>query len=102
MGDEYAAFRNSEDRLWALIEARSQPGADTERIDERIWDVFGEEWAIVFTDLAGFSRHAARFGIVHFLQVIHEKKKVLLPIVAEHDGFLVKNKSPVSTAGEEL
>lgn len=90
MEHKYSAFENSEDRLWAMIEARSQPGADTESIDRRIWDLFGERWAIVFTDLAGFSRHAARFGIVHFLQVIHEKKKLLLPIVAEHDGFLVK------------
>jgi hypothetical protein len=28
----------------------------------------------------------AAFGIIHFLQVIHEHKRLLLPIVAEHDG----------------
>ena len=80
----------SEARLWTLIEERTQVGADVERIDRRIWDLFGEEWAVVFTDLAGFSRQVAAFGIIHFLQVIHEQKKLLLPVVAAHDGIVCK------------
>ena len=80
----------SETRLWALIEKRTQVGADVERIDRRIWDLFGEDWAIVFTDLVGFSRQTAAFGIIHFLQIIHEAKKVLLPVVADHDGIVCK------------
>ena len=59
-------------------------------IDQRIWDLFGDEWAIMFTDLSGFSRAVAAFGIIHFLQVIFEKKRLLLPIVAAHDGILIK------------
>ena len=58
--------------------------------DARIWDLFGERWTIMFTDLSGFSRNTAKFGITHFLQIIHEKKKMLLPIVAAHDGIVVK------------
>jgi class 3 adenylate cyclase len=77
-------------RLWSLVEERAQPQADTDAIDARIWDLFGEDWAIVFTDLAGFSRQVERFGILHFLQVIWEQKKLLLPIVASHDGILIK------------
>jgi len=61
----------SQDRLEKLIEARLQPGADKEAIDRRIWDLFGEEWAIMYTDLAGFSRQVAEFGIIHFLQTIY-------------------------------
>jgi len=85
--------KGSEARLWALIEERIQPGADLKRIDQRIWDLFGEEWAIMWTDLAGFSRQTAAFGIVHFLQVIHEKKKLLLPVVRDHEGILVKTEA---------
>ncbi len=81
---------SSEARLWALIEERTLPGADLRRIDQRIWDLFGEDWTIMLTDLAGFSRQTAAFGIIHFLQIIHEKKKLLLPIIADHDGILVK------------
>ena len=52
----------SEDRLEKLIQARLRPGADKEAIDRRIWDLFGEEWCVMFTDLSGFSRWVARFG----------------------------------------
>lgn len=83
-------LKGSDARLWDLIELRTKPDADTDAIDRRIWDLFGERWAIMFTDLSGFSRQAAKFGITHFLQIIHEKKKMLLPIVAAHDGILLK------------
>jgi class 3 adenylate cyclase len=83
----------SERRLWQLIEERTLPGADLKRIDQRIWDLFGEDWAVMFTDLAGFSRQTAAFGIIHFLQIIHEQKKLLLPIVADHDGILMKTEA---------
>lgn len=80
----------SQARLWSLIEERCQPGADVARIDERIWDLFGEKWAVMFTDLSGFSRRVEEFGIIHFLQIIHEQHKILLPIVERHDGLLIK------------
>jgi adenylate cyclase len=89
MSTPNVAFR-TEERLWRLIEERTRSGANTEAIDERIWDLFGEEWTIMFTDLAGFSRHVASFGIIHFLQVIYEHKKLLLPIVEEKCGILLK------------
>jgi adenylate cyclase len=83
-------LKGSERRLWQLIDERTRPGADYGRIDQRIWDLFGEDWAVMFTDLAGFSRKVEEFGIIHFLQVIHEHKKLLLPVLAEHDGILIK------------
>jgi L-alanine-DL-glutamate epimerase-like enolase superfamily enzyme len=48
-------LRSSEDRLWSLIEQRTHPDADIAAIDARIWDLFGQEWAVMFTDLSGFS-----------------------------------------------
>jgi adenylate cyclase len=77
-------------RLEALVVQRTQAGADKEAIDQRIWDLFGERWAVMFTDLSGFSRHVAEFGIVHFLQVIHESQRVLVPVIEERDGILLK------------
>jgi adenylate cyclase len=83
-------LKGSEVKLWQLVDARTQPGADRKAIDQRIWDLFGQEWAIVFTDLSGFSRNVAKFGIIHFLQVINDQKKLLTPIVEKHDGIVVK------------
>jgi adenylate cyclase len=80
----------SEDRLSRLIAERMAPGADKERIDERIWDLFGEEWAIVFTDLSGFSRNVETFGIIHFLQTIYESERILVPVIDQNDGILLK------------
>ncbi len=90
MGSDDEFLKNSSGRLWKLIEERLKVGADIDAIDQRIWDLFGEEWSIMFTDLAGFSRQVATFGIIHFLQVIYEQKRLLLPIVERHDGVLIK------------
>ncbi len=69
---------------------RLQPGADRESIDQRIWDLFGEEWCVMATDLSGFSRGVAEFGIIHFLQTIYEAERILVPVVESHDGILLK------------
>lgn len=77
-------------RLERLISQRLEPGADKAAIDAQIWDLFGEEWAIVFTDLTGFSRHVAEFGIIHFLQTIFESERILVPLIEQHSGILLK------------
>ncbi len=78
------------ERLENLIEQRLKPGVDKELIDQRIWDLFGEKWAVMFTDLSGFSRNVAQYGIVHFLQTIHESHRLLIPVLDDHDGILLK------------
>lgn len=80
----------SEDRLEKLMQERLRPGADKVQIDARIWDLFGETWAVMFTDLSGFSRQVAEFGIIHFLQVIYESQRVLGDCIDRHDGILLK------------
>ncbi|PJZ68763.1 adenylate cyclase [Leptospira perolatii] len=81
----------SEDRLEKLIQDRLQPGANKENVDKRIWDLFGEEWCVMFTDLSGFSRGVEKFGIIHFLQTIHESERILIPVIEDHDGILLKS-----------
>ena len=80
----------SEERLENLIRERLEPGSDKQHIDERIWDLFGEHWCVMFTDLSGFSRQVAEFGIIHFLQTIYESATLLIPVIEKHDGILLK------------
>lgn len=80
----------SENRLEKLIEERLKPRANKKEIDKRIWDLFGEDWCVMFTDLSGFSRNVAKFGIIHFLQTIYESERILIPVIEEHDGILLK------------
>ncbi|MCC6464666.1 MAG: adenylate/guanylate cyclase domain-containing protein [Planctomycetes bacterium] len=77
-------------RINRLLRDRAQAGSDKEAIDRHMWELYGETWAVMFTDLAGFSRATERFGITHFLQVIFESFRVYIPIVEEHDGVLLK------------
>lgn len=80
----------SEGRLERMIAERLLPGADQAAIDRRIWDLFGERWAIMYTDLSGFSRRVAEFGIIHFLQTIHESFQLHAPVIDRRSGFLLK------------
>lgn len=80
----------SEDRLENLINERLRKGSNKDLIDKRIWDLFGEEWCVMFTDLSGFSRNVEKFGIIHFLQTIHESQRLLIPILENNDGILLK------------
>lgn len=87
-----AAFVSaSEERLEKLILRRiSSPEKVKKDIDKQIWDLFGEKLAIMFTDLSGFSRNTAKFGIIHFLQTIYESERLLTPLIEEHNGILIK------------
>lgn len=80
----------SQNRLEKLIAERLKPGTDKNKIDKRIWDLFGERWAIMFTDLSGFSRQVAAFGIIHFLQIIYESQRLFGPCIDHNDGILLK------------
>lgn len=77
-------------RLNKLLGDRARQGSDKAAIDAQIWDLYGETWAVMFTDLAGFSRHVASFGVTHFLQVIYESFRLYVPIIEEHNGVLLK------------
>lgn len=78
-------------RLESLMAARLEPDVDKEIIDRRIWDSFGEKWCVMFTDLCGFSRGTEKFGIIHFMQIIFESERLILPIIEDFDGFLIKS-----------
>ena len=80
----------SEERLGRLIEDRMRAGADKALVGKRIWDLFGETWCVMFTDLAGFSRSVEAFGITHFLQTIYAAERELVPLIDENDGILLK------------
>lgn len=42
------------------------------------------------TDLSGFSRGVAEHGIISFLQTLQESSRILLPLIEEHRGILLK------------
>ena len=45
---------------------------------------------MLYTDLSGFSRNVAEFGIIHFLQTIYESHHLLVPVIQQGNGILLK------------
>lgn len=73
-----------------MIERRQQPGADIAAIDAEIWQRFGHQCAVLYTDLVGFSRQVEAFGIIHFLQIIHAARRLLSPEIERCGGAILK------------
>jgi class 3 adenylate cyclase len=80
----------SRHRLEKLIEDRAKPGSNKEAIERRIWELLGDQRAVMFTDLSGFSRNVAKFGIIHFLQTIYESIRIFVPLIEANGGILLK------------
>ncbi|MBN06144.1 adenylate/guanylate cyclase domain-containing protein [Ponticaulis sp.] len=91
MPAEYLTLlEDDEKRLQTLLDERSSLGVETEKIDKKIWDLFGENWAIMFTDLVGFSRSVDSYGIIHFLNSIYSSRELFRPIVNDFNGWLIQ------------
>lgn len=86
----YKYFPTDQHALWKLVEERASNQSDSAAVDQRIWDSFGVDGAIVFTDLAGFSRRAEELGIIHFLEVVYHSQKLLRPIIEKHKGIVIE------------
>ena len=89
----------SNSRLELLLSERLSFKGEPEKqkvIDQRIWDLFGEQWCILFTDLSGFSKNAERFGIIHFLQTIKEAEKLITTFNEENKAKASPGKTNVT------
>lgn len=56
----------------------------------RIWDRFGAEGTVFISDMASFSSTSRKFGVCHFLKLIHRARELIAPIIAHHGGKLLK------------
>lgn len=72
--------------LWKFLDERISADADVKDVDRRIWERFGAEGAVLFTDLSGFTRRSAELGITHFLQIIHQSQILLRPVIENRGG----------------
>ena len=79
------------EELATLLELRRRHDTDRAAIDAAIFQRFGQLQAVMFTDLVGFSRVVEAFGIVHFLQLIHESESLFKPLIEQQGGRCVKH-----------
>ena len=91
----FQLFPSNQHALWKLIEERASVDSDKAAVDQRIWESFGVEGAIVFSDLAGFTRRSEEHGITHFLEAVYYSQRLLRPIIDEQlrESFKSSNHS---------
>jgi class 3 adenylate cyclase len=82
--------RNSHANLERLLgEMLARPEAEDELARE-IDAQFGETRAVLVLDMSGFSRTTQRRGIVAFLLMIHEMRRIAEPVIEANGGIVVK------------
>ena len=82
--------RNSHANLERLLgEMLARPEAEDELARE-IDAQFGETSAVLVLDMSGFSRTTQRRGIVAFLLMIHEMRRIAEPVIEANGGIVVK------------
>lgn len=79
-------------RFENLLLKYSQASSPAERkqIEDKLWQKFGAEKAILIMDMSGFSILTQRYGIVHYLSMVRRMQLTSKPIVEEHHGEVVK------------
>jgi class 3 adenylate cyclase len=78
---------NSDKVFIYLLEKRNE--SNKRAIDKKIWDLFGNQYAIVFTDLCGFTKLSSEKGIIESVAKIYYMFKLLFPCVEKHNGILL-------------
>jgi len=78
---------NTRQALEALLARRNEHPEGLSEIDREIWEVFGERHALWVLDMSGFSRLTVRYGITHFLAMIHRLHGIVRPIVVRKLGL---------------
>lgn len=82
--------RKTRAELSKLLQERNEYPDRKAEIDEKIRGTFGETHAVMVMDMSGFSRLTIKFGIIHFLAMIHRMNQIAMPTVKEHNGTVIK------------
>ena len=55
-----------------------------------IWEKFGTQGAAFISDMASFSSTSRKFGVCHFLKLIHRARQIIEPIIHKNRGTVLK------------
>lgn len=85
--------KNTRQALEKLLALRNEHPERLVEIDQEIHQVFGATHAVMVLDMCGFSRLTVRYGITHFLAMIHRMHGIVAPIVVARGGRVVKTEA---------
>ncbi|MBE9161426.1 MULTISPECIES: adenylate/guanylate cyclase domain-containing protein [Microcoleaceae] len=84
---------NNRSYLKKLLQERNEHPERMAEIDEKINATFRQTHAILVMDMSGFSRTTVRYGIIHFLAMIHRMHGIVKPVISEYSGIVVKEEA---------
>jgi adenylate cyclase len=70
--------------------SQSDAADERHRIEESLWEEFGQEYAVFVLDMSGFSLLTRKYGIVHYLSMVRRMQMTTEPIVKSYGGFMIK------------
>ncbi len=79
--------RSELEQLLLRVHTSDDPAA----AETAIWERFGRVRTIFVSDMTGFSRVTRKHGIVHFLALIHQMRRLGAPLIEAEGGTLVKS-----------
>jgi class 3 adenylate cyclase len=83
----------SRQALERMLERRNEHPERLAEIDREIWQAFGQTRAVWVLDMCGFSRLTMRYGITHFLAMIHRLHTIAFPMITRNHGRVVKTEA---------
>ncbi|WP_293125426.1 adenylate/guanylate cyclase domain-containing protein [Microcoleus sp. bin38.metabat.b11b12b14.051] len=84
---------NNRTYLEKLLQERNERPERMAEIDAKINATFRQQHTILVMDMSGFSRTTVRYGIIHFLAMIHRMHGIVKPIIAECGGTVIKEEA---------
>jgi adenylate cyclase len=84
---------NNRAYLEKLLQERNERPEKMAEIDAQINATFRQTHAIMVIDMSGFSRTTVRYGIIHFLAMIHRMHAIVKPVIADYGGTVVKEEA---------
>jgi class 3 adenylate cyclase len=79
--------------LERLLDRRNEHPEELAAIDARIRAQFERSEAIMVLDMCGFSRLTMKHGIIHYLSLIRRMQRLVLPLLSEHGGSVLKTEA---------
>jgi adenylate cyclase len=76
-----------------LLQERNEYPERSSIIDAQIHAFFEQDCAILVLDMSGFSRLTIRYGIIHFLAMVHRMNAIATPLIQHQHGRVVKQEA---------
>jgi class 3 adenylate cyclase len=88
--NESVTTRNSRENMERLMTEMIEYPERRPALEKTLDTIFGQDKVIFVLDMSGFSRTTQRYGIGHFLLMIHQMQLIAKPCITENHGLLIK------------